>query len=1025
MVSPRVFVPYGQGEIPWNSYTTVRLDDALVAKVNLWDGNLMLDATDLDLAAVGQRLQLTRTFNSLSGGPYGPLDHGWFGAYDRYLQVFSDEVVAYGPSGENVTFDANADGTYQVATGYDESLTHNADGTWTLLHRKDGTKETYDSSGNLAAITDRNGDAINVTQHTDSNGFTTGSRATDTRSGRWIDLSATGTGTWKATDSTGRTVSYAFTGPDDAQVLTVTDIEGHPTVYAYDADHRIAKVTTPEGRSTAFTYDDYDRVTSVTRLTTTGGSTGLTTLYAYSGFRAGTTTVTDPAGHATAYSYDGDGQTTSVKDALGHSRSATWDAAHNQATATDALGTGTTPGNTTTFGWSGNNPTSAKLPLGASALLGGYAARGGAQLPATLTDAQGNQTTYSYDTSGNLTQAKDTTSGGSAAHLDYTYNPATATCGGFPGQRCSATDAGGNKTAFAYDAQGNLTTVTPPAPLGRTTITYDSAGRPATVTDGRGVKTTYTYDKHDRPTALDTPTTHIALAYDTDGNLTTRTGPTGTATFHYDPLGREDWRKLPTGDQATLGYDAAGNVKTSTDPSGTLTYGYDDANRLTTLTEPGGAKTTYTYDDANHRTGTALPGGAKQTTAFDNDGRPTSITATSASGTVLSKLTYAYTTGPNGTDGTKTATRTDNAGNKTTYTYTTLGRLTRAVETNGSGARTAGWLYCYDNAGNLTTTTSTATSSSTCTGQAATYAYNAANQLTGSGGSTTGWSYDNAGNESAAASPTGARTAETWTDFSQLAGITTGTTHLDAAYAGTDNGERTRLGTTTFANTALGVTALQTGTTTTSMIREPSGTLTGMTRGGATYHYLTDAQGSVTTVVDNAGQQVDAYTYTPYGTARSTTETVPQPWRYTGAYLDPTGLYKLGARYYDPALARFTQPDPSGRETNPYAYTAGDPVNHTDPNGTSLIGSVQGLWDDANDVISTLQDAEEGDGAGLLGDLAGVATGIAVESGCQFVAGLAAAPTAGIGGMAVEVGCAAIATSVGDRASSYVEQKAG
>ncbi|MFF4344201.1 hypothetical protein ACFY00_30280 [Kitasatospora sp. NPDC001540] len=68
-----------------------------------------------------------------------------------------------------------------------------------------------------------------------------------------------------------------------------------------------------------------------------------------------------------------------------------------------------------------------------------------------------------------------------------------------------------------------------------------------------------------------------------------------------------------------------------------------------------------------------------------------------------------------------------------------------------------------------------------------------------------------------------------------------------------------------------------------------------MTRGGATYHYLTDAQGSVTTVVDNAGQQVDACTHTPYGSARTTTETAPQPWRYTGAYLDPTGLSSVGS----------------------------------------------------------------------------------------------------------------------------------
>jgi hypothetical protein len=41
----------------------------------------------------------------------------------------------------------------------------------------------------------------------------------------------------------------------------------------------------------------------------------------------------------------------------------------------------------------------------------------------------------------------------------------------------------------------------------------------------------------------------------------------------------------------------------------------------------------------------------------------------------------------------------------------------------------------------------------------------------------------------------------------------------------------------------------------------------------------------------------------------------------------------LGARY-DPNLGRFTQPDPSGQETNQYLYAEGDPVNNNDPDGT-------------------------------------------------------------------------------------------
>ncbi len=66
-------------------------------------------------------------------------------------------------------------------------------------------------------------------------------------------------------------------------------------------------------------------------------------------------------------------------------------------------------------------------------------------------------------------------------------------------------------------------------------------------------------------------------------------------------------------------------------------------------------------------------------------------------------------------------------------------------------------------------------------------------------------------------------------------------------------------------------------------------------------------------------------------------EPVDQPHRFAGNYQDPAGLYHLQARYYDANIGRFTQPDPSGQEQNPYLYAAGDPVNRIDPSGTSFM----------------------------------------------------------------------------------------
>uniref|UniRef100_UPI0037DC730F RHS repeat-associated core domain-containing protein n=1 Tax=Streptomyces sp. WAC05458 TaxID=2487412 RepID=UPI0037DC730F len=93
------------------------------------------------------------------------------------------------------------------------------------------------------------------------------------------------------------------------------------------------------------------------------------------------------------------------------------------------------------------------------------------------------------------------------------------------------------------------------------------------------------------------------------------------------------------------------------------------------------------------------------------------------------------------------------------------------------------------------------------------------------------------------------------------------------------------------------------------------------------------------------------------------TEAVPQPYRYAGAYADPTGLYKMGHRYYDPTFGRFTQPDPSGQETNPYLYAAGDPINNMDPSGLGFLDSVSNFLEDTNDIWGAVTGCVAGVGA--------------------------------------------------------------
>jgi RHS repeat-associated protein len=69
-------------------------------------------------------------------------------------------------------------------------------------------------------------------------------------------------------------------------------------------------------------------------------------------------------------------------------------------------------------------------------------------------------------------------------------------------------------------------------------------------------------------------------------------------------------------------------------------------------------------------------------------------------------------------------------------------------------------------------------------------------------------------------------------------------------------------------------------------------------------------------------------------------EGLPTDRRYTGQRWDGgLGLYDYRARYYDPALGRFIQPDPlvpdpaNPQSLNRYAYVLNNPMRYTDPSG--------------------------------------------------------------------------------------------
>jgi len=84
-----------------------------------------------------------------------------------------------------------------------------------------------------------------------------------------------------------------------------------------------------------------------------------------------------------------------------------------------------------------------------------------------------------------------------------------------------------------------------------------------------------------------------------------------------------------------------------------------------------------------------------------------------------------------------------------------------------------------------------------------------------------------------------------------------------------------------------------------------------MDRGGQSYLYHTDGLGSITEVTDISGAIIASYTYDSFGKILARTGSLTNPYTYTAReYDNESGLYYYRARYYDPRIGRFLQPDP-------------------------------------------------------------------------------------------------------------------
>ncbi len=336
-------------------------------------------------------------------------------------------------------------------------------------------------------------------------------------------------------------------------------------------------------------------------------------------------------------------------------------------------------------------------------------------LPTSMTDPNGNTTSYLYDEAGKLAQItapaiSTEVDGGSpvAAHPITTYGYDTF------GEKVSSEDPNGNITSTNYDADGRpvstvLPAYTPPGsstPITATsTQAYDKIGEVTSATDQLGNTTSFVYDQLGDVATVTQPgggVTHYTR--DTDGEQLSVTNPLGAQSqATYDFLGRTLTatqivrQPTTTSDTTTRAYaDQAGYLSSMTSPTGVVTsYAYDAAGELTATTDGADNTTKYSYDSLGRQTIVTMPDGTSQHTTYDQAGNPVAMASEDATGTVLRQTSATFDADGN------PLSMTDAMGNTTTLSYNAASQPTQEIQpvTSTSSIATS---FGYDATGNMT-----------------------------------------------------------------------------------------------------------------------------------------------------------------------------------------------------------------------------------------------------------------------------------------------------------------------------------
>ena len=235
-------------------------------------------------------------------------------------------------------------------------------------------------------------------------------------------------------------------------------------------------------------------------------------------------------------------------------------------------------------------------------------------------DAEGRTTHYEYNAANQL--VKRINPAGKVQQWDYTY--------GANQQIITTTDEAGLQRVQIKDGRGRLAAETLKNTGNGdeiTLYTYDAANNQTQIRYPSGQHIDYTYDSHNRLTAVSTAAGSAAIGYDIAGNPVYRTDGAGRRTlYHYDARHQRIGVVYADGVAETAAYDRSGRLTEATDGNGVKTQISYDVRGREQLRQSGSQKLQFAYDNNNNvteRIRTLAGVSQTETRAYDSHNRLT------------------------------------------------------------------------------------------------------------------------------------------------------------------------------------------------------------------------------------------------------------------------------------------------------------------------------------------------------------------------------------------------------------------